>query len=198
MQKPNGYDEAQAGGFTPVDLGGHYATIKQVVERQSSNGKDMIVVLIDFDSNDKQSGYFADQFNNDTRPEKKWAFNGTKYIMVMDFNDDRKTSRTFKTFCTCFEKSNGIEIKWGLADWGKQFAGKKIGVVYGEEENEYDGKTSMRRVIKYFCDYEKAPDAKIPAAKYLSASKMNASTSAPATDPNGFMIPEGIDEEIPF
>ena len=46
MQKPSGYDEAQASGeFIPIELGGHYATIKQVTETQSKGGRDMIVVL---------------------------------------------------------------------------------------------------------------------------------------------------------
>ena len=49
MKKPDGYDEAKASGeFTPVKDGGHYAVIKQVSERQSSTGKDMVVVLFDF------------------------------------------------------------------------------------------------------------------------------------------------------
>ena len=42
MQKPSGYDEAQASGeFIPIEIGGHYATIKQVTETQSKGGRDM-------------------------------------------------------------------------------------------------------------------------------------------------------------
>ena len=64
MRKPEGYDQAQASGdFTPANLGGHYAVIKQVSERQSSTGRDMVVVLFDFDQKDGQAGYFSDQFN---------------------------------------------------------------------------------------------------------------------------------------
>ena len=198
MQKPSGYDEAQAGGFIPVDLGGHYAIIKRVAETRSSTDKDMIVVLLDFDRNDKQANYFTDQFNNDTRADKKWTFNGSKYIMVMDYNDPSKTSRAFKTFCTCVENSNNYTITWGGADWGKQFTGKKVGVVYGEEEHEYDGKTSMRRIIKYFCSVDKVSEQKIPAPKFLSAGQVN--TTAPAKNENDdfLKIPEGVDDEIPF
>ena len=125
MQKPNGYEEAQASGeFTPVNLGGHHAVIMQVTEKKSSTGKDMIVVVFDFAKNDEQAGYFNDRFKNDTRDDKKWPFNGTKYIMVNDYQDANKTSRQFKTFCTCFEKSNGTEVNWGLPNWGAQFKGK--------------------------------------------------------------------------
>ena len=201
MLKPSGYDEAQAGGeFTPIDLGGHYAIIKQVSERQSSTGKDMIVVLYDFTSPDKQEGFFSKQFNNDDRPEKKWPFAGTKYIMVNDYNDPTKTSRAFKTFCTCVEKSNNYQIAWGGNAWAQQFKNKFVGVVFGEEESEYDGKIRMRRVPKWFCTTDKVKDQSIPAPKYLNGvgpAQNQQNTSTESADP--FLnIPEGIDEEIPF
>ena len=201
MQKPNGYDEAQAGGeFTPIDLGGHYAIIKQVSERQSSTGKDMIVVLYDFTSPDKQEGFFSKQFNNDDRPEKKWPFAGTKYIMVNDYNDPNKTSRAFKTFCTCVEKSNNYQIAWGGNAWAQQFKNKFVGVVFGEEESEYDGKIRMRRVPKWFCNTDKVKDQSIPAPKYLNGvgpAQPQQNTSTESVDPF-LSIPEDIDEEIPF
>ena len=197
MQKPNGYDEAQASGeFIPVDLGGHYCQIKQVSERKSSTGKDMIVVLFDFCSPDAQKDYFMNQFKNDVLEEKKWPFNGSKYIMVNDYNDPNKTSRQFKTFCSCVEKSNNYQIQWGSDNWAQQFKGKKIGAVYGEEEHEYDGKTSMRRVVKWFCGFDSAKDARIPEPKYLNKTSKPA-TPAPAD--NSFMdIPDGVEDELPF
>lgn len=197
MNKPNGYDETrERGEFSPVELGGHYAVVKQVTETQSSTGKDMIVVLFDFDKNDKQPGYHSMAYNNDTRDPKKWPFNGSKYIMVNDYNDPSKTSRAFKTFCTCIEKSNNCVVQWGGASWGKQFAGKKIGIVYGEEENSYDGKTFMRRVPKWFCNVDGVATARIPDPKYLPG---HTQPTAPATDANGFInVPDVEGEEIPF
>lgn len=199
MQKPNGYDEAQASGeFIPVNLGGHYAIIKQVSERQSSKGKDMIVVLFDFDTNDKQPGYFANRFNSDDREEKKWPYAGSKYIMVADYDDPKKTSKNFKTFCTCAEHSNNFTIAWGGNDWAKQFKGKKIGVVFGEEESEYDGKISMRRVPKWFCNIDKVANAPVPAPKYLNGSGPAAPAQS-AGNVNDFVnVPDDAAEEIPF
>ena len=200
MQKPTGYDEAQASGeFIPVDLGGHYCQIKQVSERKSSTGKDMIVVVFDFCSPDKQDGYFSNLFQNDTREEKKWPFNGAKYVMVNDYQDPSKTSRAFKTFCTCVEKSNNVEIQWGGGNWAAQFKGKKIGVVFGAEENEYDGRVFMRHVPKWFCKIDSVKDAKIPESKYLENRTAAPPASNQKPDSDGFMnLPEGFDEEIPF
>lgn len=198
MQKPSGYDEASSQiGFIPVALGGHTAQIKQVTETTSSTGKPMVVVLFDFVAPDQQAGYFTSQYKSDTREEKKWPFSGTRYIMVEDYADSSKTSRNFKNFITAVEESNGYEVKWGGANWAVQFKGKKIGVVYGEEEHEYDGKTSMRPVVKYFCDAKKAKDEKAPAPKYLK--KKAASSTSTVQHGDDFMnIPDDADEEIPF
>lgn len=193
MNKPTGYDEArESGTFTPVELGGHYAIIKQVTEKQTSTNKPMIVVLFDFAPEDKQPGYFVDSFESDLREDKKWPFAGSKYIMVQDYQDASKTSRQFKTFCSCIEKSNGMTIKWGGSDWGKQFKGKKIGVIYGEEEHEYDGETSMRRLPKFFCTVDRVATATVPPAKYLVR---DASATPTKTIEGVTVIP---DDEIPF
>lgn len=203
MQKPNGYDEAKASGeFTPVELGGHYCTIKQVSETKSSSGKDMIVVLFDFCPPDKQAGYFTKDFQADSRPDKKWPFAGSKWIMVNDYEDASKTSRQFKTFCSCVEKSNNYEIKWGVENWAQQFKGKKIGAVYGEEENEYNGKTFMRPAVKWFCRIDAVDGAAIPEPKYLKGKTAKAgsvvNTPTPKVDDGWMNMPEDTDEEIPF
>lgn len=196
MQKPSGYDEARESGFyTPPELGGHYAVIKQVTEKQSSTGKDMIVVLFDFADNDAQKGYFSNDFLTNPNEDKKWSFAGTKYIMVLDYQDPRKTSRQFKTFCTCVERSNNMTISWGGSDWAKQFKDKRIGVVYGEEEQEYDGETRMRRLPRYFCAWDKIPSESVPKPKYLNGQNP-VTPSAATTIPSGFQ--QVADDEIPF
>lgn len=191
MQKPSSYDEVKVGEFTPVELGGHHAIIKDVKEQKSQSGKDMIVVAIDFASNDKQAGYFMDSFENDIRPDKKWPFQAIQYIVVV--GADGKTTRNFKSFITAFEESNGCEAVWGEA-FCKQFKGKKIGVVYGNVEEEYNGEVKMRRRIRYFCKDAAVDTAKVPDDKLLNAGNRTATKTN-----NGFMsIPDGSEEEIPF
>lgn len=199
MKKPEGYDAARVSGdFTPVELGGHFAVIKQVSEKETSTGKPMIVVVFDFCAPDPQAGYFAEAFNKDDRDGKKWPFNGTKYIMVEDYRDPKKTSSAFKSFCNYVEKSNGYEVKWGGSDWGKQFKDKKIGVVFGQEEQEWDGRTFMRHVPKFFCKFDKANEASIPRPKYLVKDAPASTPSAPKDDMGFMAIPDGTEDEIPF
>lgn len=200
MQKPRNYEETRAQGeFTPVELGGHQMVIKQVTETKSKTGKDMIVVLFDFDQSDKQPEYFTKQFRDDIRPEKKWPNQATQYILVHD--EDGKCSRSFKTFTTCVKHSNpGFEESWG-DNWGAQFKNKKIGGVFGPQMDYYNGREIEKHVLRWFVSYDKAADAQIPNLSETQAYKNRVSGypqgSVPAGD--GFMnIPDGVDEELPF
>lgn len=188
MQKPNGYENVTASGdFTPIELGGHTAIIKRVMETTSKKGKPMIQIAIDFDDQDSQKGYFLQSFQNDDREDKKWPFQGTQYVLTEDM--DGKCSRSFKSFITSVEKSNNAECVWGDG-FEKWFTNKKIGVVYGEVEEEYNGEIKTRRRIRYFCTYDKAKDAQIPAKKLLPGS--------PVVNSDFVNVPEGVNEEIPF
>lgn len=148
MQKPNNYEETQVGGdFTPVRLGGHYAVIKNVTERETKNGDPMIVISIDFDKQDDQAGYFVDQFKKDVRPDKKYPNQATNYITT---EYGGACTKGFKSFMKAFADSNNIpegKIKWG-DDFASQFKNKKIGVVFGNVEETYNGKTGLRRKIR--------------------------------------------------
>lgn len=191
MQKPNGYDEVQVGDFTPVELGGHHLIIKGVREQDSKSGKPMIVVAFDFAKNDKQPGYFSDQFEKDIRPEKKWPANGTMYILTMDSQDASKTSKSFKSFITSFERSNNVTAIWG-DKFCDQFKNKKIGGVFGVVEEEYNGEIKKRHKLRWFCEDGKADSQNIPKEKLLNPAQSSSSGE-------GFMnIPDGIAEEIPF
>ena len=198
MQKPSGYEEAKVqGGFIPVELGGHKMSIRKVTETKSKNGDDMIVVEFDFAADDVQPAYFANQYESDTRADKKWSNQATEYIMVNDYQDKTKTSSAFKTFTTCVEHSNtGFETKWGIKDWGNQFVGKKIGGVFGEQLDFYNGKETKKRILRWFCSLDKVADAVIPNTVESKAYKNRPQTEVNA---DGFMnIPDGIDEELPF
>lgn len=192
MQKPNGYDDVQGGGdFTPINLGGHFAIIKRVKETTSKNGKPMIQVAIDFSADDEQPGYFMKSFQDDNRPDKKWPYQGTQYIMTED--QSGKCSRSLKSFITSVERSNNSECPWG-ASFETWFTNKKVGVVYGEVEDEYNGELKTRRRIRYFYTYDKAKEAAVPDKKQFRPPSGSVTTS-----PDGFMnIPDTMQEEIPF
>lgn len=192
MQKPNGYDETQAsGGFEPINLGGHFAVIKRVQETTSRNGRPMLQVAIDFDQRDEQTAYFAQMFQSDNREDKKWPFQATQYILTED--NDGKCSRSFKSFITSVEESNKAQCPWD-STFEAWFKNKKVGVVFGEVEDEYNGEIKTRRRIRFFCAYDKANTVAVPAKKLYKGAAVPARTA----DDDFMKIPDGADEEIPF
>lgn len=216
MQEPKNYENTKASGeVTPIELGGHKLVIKQVTETRSkskiSGGKEkgnkpMIVVLFDFDISDKQKGYFMDAFKSDIRPDKKWPFAGSKWIVTVD--EDGNCSRGFKTFTSCIERSNpGFKTVFG-DNFGAQFKGKKIGGVFGEVQylnSKNEEKTG--REIRWFCSSENSETASIPERlplndhdqKIADMALDKAADNAAGTSSDDFMhIPGGIDEEFPF
>lgn len=199
MQKPNNYEKVQAAGeFTPLELGGHILVIKQVEEMTSKTGKPMLKVSFDTADNDKQPHYFADQFRNDIRPDKKWPNNGTVYILRDDA--DANCSRNFKTFTTSVEKSNpGFQIVWGDS-FAQCFKNKIVGGVFGIVHDAYEGREVNKRQLRWFRSSDKVNEAKIPNEIETEEHKRLAFSAGTAhTDSNGFMnIPDGIDEELPF
>lgn len=211
MLKTQGYDEAPSGIQQKEEIvpGGHHLIIKQVNETQSKNGKPMIVVLFDFAQNDTQAGVFMTEFKNDERSDKKWPHRGTSYIMTQDYQDASKTSRNFKSFCTCYEKSNDCSIKWveDPASWGAQFKNKKIGGVFGVVHDVYNGKEFTKSELRWFCEDSKAEEAQVPTEKPLADAQkaeigrgQSTTGKMPESLPDGGFvnIPDGVDEELPF
>lgn len=201
MNKPQNYDSTSAAGdYEKIKLGGHKMVIKQVSEKESQGGLDMLVILFDFAEGDEQAGYFMKQFENDIRPDKKYPNAGTNY-MIIDENVDYGV-RNLKTFITCVEKSNpGFTVKWG-DNFGQQFKSKLIGGVFGVEKDWYDNREINRHKLARFRSIEGINDADIPKERTTKAYDDHLKGEAimganPAG--TGFMnIPDGIDEELPF
>ena len=194
MNKPMNYENVSTGDFTPVNPGGHHLIIKQVKEQKSKTGKDMLVVAVDMAPNDSQPLYMSKLFQEDTRPDKKWPHAGTIYVVSVD--DKGQCTKNFKTFITCFERSNNVQTNWtDGAAFVNQFAGKKIGGVFGLVEEEYNGDRKKRSLLRWFCEDGKAEGAKVPEPKLLDqgAAPVPAGTTAASA---GF-TPVELDD-LPF
>ena len=195
MNMPNNYANTQIGGdYTPPELGGHHLIIKKVEETKSKNGKDMIKVFFDFAKNDVQPDFMTNEYKNDIRPDKKWPHAGTQYILTE--GNDGNCSKSFKSFITAFENSNNCSAIWG-EKFADQFKNKKVGAIFGEVENEYNGKVTMRHELRWFCEDAKVDGAAVPAPKYLQGNAPKNAAAASAAD-EFINIPDGVDEETPF
>ena len=205
MNRPNNYDATPTGNYTPIELGAHKMVIKQVNESKTSTGKDMLVVYLDCDTTDSQPAFFAEQYKNDRREEKKWPNQATQYIVCVD--DSGNCSRSLKSFCTSVEESNNKFSCWNKDD-SFNFAGikgKKVGAVFGEQLDFYDGEEKKKRVLRWFCSTDKLSEQTIPEISETKAYKqwkeqpVNQIGGNGSTGTEDFMnIPDGIDEELPF
>lgn len=194
MKKPNDFEQAEGNSttFLPITLGGHKAVIMDAEEVLTKDNKPMLKVAFDFDKADSQPGYFKDRYTADDREDKKWPWNAYMYLTTEDAAGN--TTRWFKSFCNDVESSNpGFNIKWG-ENFGIQFKGKKIGVVFGEEEYiNQNGDKAVSVKFKWTCDYNNAESQAIPKLKELKVQPIVTGTAEGFTP-----IPEGADEDIPF
>lgn len=186
FNKPQGYDEVQAGGdYTPIELGGHKLLIK-AIEEVKKDGYSYLKVSFDTAPDDRQPNYYANKWKNDTKDTKKWG--GVATIFPTD--REGKTSKTFKQFCTSIEKSNNSKIQWG-AGFESSIVGKYIGGVFGEEEYiNAMNEVKVARKLFWWRSLEGLADAKIPEKRTVEN---------PATAPSDWVqVPEGIENELPF
>lgn len=191
MDKPKNYDITRVGNYERATIGAHIARIMSVEERNSASGRPMIVVYIDFDQEDSQAGLFARAYKDDTRDEKKWPNQATQYILTTD--NEGSTNRSFKGFITAYEDSNGVEVKW-VKDFGAQFKGKKVGVMYGDVEEEYNGQIRTRQKIRWFFDTNKIDEQETPPKK-LYTGTLTTTSDAPM---DWMEVGEAVGDELPF
>ena len=169
IAKPKNYDEVQVNQeFERITLGGHKGIIKSVEEYTSTmTGNTSLKVVVDTDKDDKQPGYFQEQYDNDTRTDKKWSNGAIKYVSL---KEDENCVKMLKSFITAVENSNN-----GFTyDWNKeidQLKGKKVGLVFGlEEYTDNEGKTKTATKLNQFRSIDKVDSVKIPKVKLLDGT----------------------------
>ena len=169
LKKPNNYDEVEVNlEFTPISLGGHKGVIMGVEEYTSPiSGNTSLKVSVDTAKDDEQPEYFAEQYKNDTRTDKKWSNSAIKYVSL---KEDENCVRMLKGFITAVENSNNGFVY----DWNKevdQLKGKKVGLVFGlEEYTNNDGETKTIAKLNQFRSIDKIDNVKIPKVKLLDGS----------------------------
>lgn len=192
LKKPENYENVEVNefDFVPLELGGHKGIIKKAYEYTSEfSGNTSLKVEVDTANDDKQPGYYQQQYDNDTRTDKKWSNGAIKYVSL---KEDENCVRMLKSFITAVENSNpGFTF-----DWNKevdQLKGKKVGLVFGLEEYQNDkGETKTATKLTQFRSIDKVDNAKIPNVRLLDGSyieydKYNSNTTTNNSNPfNGF------------
>ena len=172
LKKADNYDELQVNqDFERITLGGHKGIIKNVEEYTSEvTGNTSLKVTVDTDKDDKQPNYFQEQYDNDTRDNKKWSTGAIKYVSL---KEDENCVKMLKAFITAVENSNnGFTYNWEKDV--DQLKGKKVGLVFGLEEYEdQEGKTKTATKLNQFRSLDKVEKIKIPKVRLLDKSLMD-------------------------
>ena len=169
IKKPSNWDADEVMEFdhTPIELGGHKGIIMKAEEYTSpQSGKTSLKVSVDTAKDDKQPEYFTEQYKNDNRIDKRWPNSAIKYISL---GEEENQVKMLKSFITAYENSNGCQFDWNK-DW-EQLKGKKIGLVFGQEEYiSQDGTTKLATKLNQFRSIDKVDNVQIPKVKLLDGT----------------------------
>lgn len=186
MKKISGYDKIQeSGSFKKLPVGGYVVKILN-----ATDVPDKEYLRLSFDvAEGPNKGFFAEEYKNNTREDKKWPNAGT---FVRSYKE--KALPMMKGFTTAVEKSNK-NYTWNFDE--STLKGKLVGLVIGEEEFvNSSGKMRTRTYVNAVRSVDIIREGKfeIPELKKLSADKVAASTPA-ASQP--FQNPFDNDDSAP-
>lgn len=190
FRKPKDYDSVKIGEPRILPAGGYICKILNAEETESRNGKPMLKVSFDIDDGEFK-GYFRDLFkgwkeNSDDPATVKWPFSGTKWVMF--YNNEGKTNRDFKSFCTALEDS-GTKVWINDTFDVNGLRGATLGLIFRREEHEYNNARSWRTVPVGFRSVKTIEDGNynVPEDKPLPEPVLTETDSFTA-----------LDEDLPF
>ena len=172
MKKISGYDKIQeSGSFKKLSPGGYVVKILDVTDVPD---KEYLKVSFDV-CEGKDKDFFANEYKNDTREEKRWPNAGS---FVRSYKE--KALPMLKGFTTAIENSNK-GYTWDFDE--KKLKGKIVGLVLGEEEFlNSSGKLRNRTYVSAVrsVDVIRKGEFEVPALKKLDATKATSAASKPA------------------
>lgn len=186
MEKPQGYDEAQAyGEFESLPAGGYKCVIKKVVCEKTQAGKEYLKIGFDI-AEGKYKDFYHNKFANDTRDiqDKKWS--GVWTVFIEGYNPGT-TNPKFKGLITSVEASNN-GFKFNFDE--QNLVNKKVGLVFREEDFVgQDGQIHTAVKPFYAVSYDKAEEAKIPNKKEIDDDTLDKIFDNQDTDNNNDDLP---------
>ena len=180
----NEYDSIQPlqpGESVRLPAGGYVCIVTNAVVGSSAAGSPLLTIYLDI-----LEGDFKAHFQNAKFPPR---------IFQSIFDKNNKPSPYFKGLMKNFENSNsGFSVSNGYFD-EKSLVNKKIGVIFGDVEREYNGKiyTDARPAYAVTVDKIHSNDFKIPDVKKVESTQYK--PTAIDDDFIGDTIP---DSSVPF
>lgn len=194
INKPNNWNEVKEITERPrLPLGAYVCKVKKAAVQNNGYG-DQLCILFDISEGDFR-GFYKEEYDDNQREDKKWKGVLRQWLPKNDGSDkDEWTKRSLKGFITAFEKSNpGFQWNWDE----NSLAGKFVGILYRNEEWEYNGKSGWNarpnRAISV--DSARSGDYKLPKDKPLKNKSDDSYASY--NEPTNFSVLDD-DSELPF
>lgn len=195
--RPQNWENVQA--FTErrtLPVGAYVCKVRQASVQDTDYGQ-QLCILFDI-SEGEYAGYYNADFAASTLENKKWKGVLRQFLPRHDGSEkDGWTMSSLKGLLTAFEKSNpGYQWNWDE----KSLNGKTIGIIFRNEEWDYQGKHgwAVRPYRATSAENVRNGDYTIPADKALASGSAATISAAPTqTAPAGGYV-QVDDEELPF
>ena len=203
IRRPNNWNEVKEFTDRPkLPPGAYVCKVKKAAVQGNEYGE-QLCVLFDIFEGDWRN-FYAEDYESNTQENKKWKGVLRQWLPKEDGSEkDGWTKSALKGMVTAFEKSNpGYVFNWDETT----LAGKMIGILFRNEEWEYEGKTGWvaRPYRAISVDSVRSGDFRLPKDKPLKKEE-NSFAAAPSYDnhssysaPTDFAMLEDDDSELPF
>lgn len=184
IRKPNNWNEVKEFADRPkLPVGAYVCRVKKAVVHPNSFGEQLCLVFDIVEGEYK--GFFQNDFDSNTQENKKWKGVLRLWLPKEDGSEkDGWTKSTLKGMVTAVEKSNNFVWNWDEAS----LAGKLIGILFRNEEWEYEGKTgwNAKPFRAMSVDTVRSGDFNIPKDKPLKNKTAPADSGFGGSDFGGF------------
>ena len=190
MKPFKGYDDVKAySDYERLPKGGYILTILNAAERYWKSGGRYLEISCDI-ADGEYAGYFAKQYKNDTREDKRWKCNLNLSVAEEDGSQrDLNVKRWFKSNMNAIEESNP-NYHW---DWNEAgLKGLKVGGLFNiRQYKKSNGDIGEVINLAQFVDVNKilTNDYKLPKDKLLETETTTADFQSFTTV---------IDDALPF
>lgn len=185
-------EKITTGENAPLPAGGYVAKILNAEESSNDHG---VSIIISFDIIEgEHTEHFRKQYLGSQYEDKKWK--GNYYLPVPDEKSKYPESqkKKFGNFIACVEESNkGYSWNWDV----KSLKDKKIGVIFGNVEYDFNGHRGWTTKCKSIATVEDIQQGKFVVPK----DKPLGNTSNEALSPDIAKLVtdvKGIEDQLPF
>lgn len=201
ITRPNNWDNVQAfSDRQKLPVGAYVCYIKQAVVQENSHGN-QLCVLFDISAGE-YAGYYDDDFKRCQREDKKWKGVLRLWLPKEDGSDkDEWTKSILKGFIAAVEESNrGYTWNWDE----RTLAKKEIGILFRNEEWEYEGKTGWATRPFRAISVDSVEDGSYTIPKDRPLKNKPTPVQVPTYDnysvpgASDFTMLENDDEQLPF